>query len=121
MKQIIWLKQNLNFTLLVAFSTVCLLFSCKPDVANMPTVGSGERTFAQAASVAGSHGSYWAGVVISLVLAGLVVYVGHRTYNQLSTTSSFKPDWMIRPLAWAIALVLLFGFIIHPIFQHQYY
>lgn len=106
---------------LLAFLILIITFGCKPDVENMPTVGSGERTFAQAASVAGSHGSYWVGVVVSLVLAGLIIYVGHRTYNQLKTTDKFKPDWLIRPFAWVVAGVLLFRFIVHPIFQHQYY
>lgn len=112
------MKKLLHFAMFILVMTVA---SCGDPDPNIPSVGSGERTFSQAASVAGSHGSYWTGVIVSIILAGLIVYAGHRTYNQLKLSSRFKPDWLIRPLAWIIAFALMFAFIIHPIYQNQYY
>lgn len=105
----------------LVFLAILLTFTgCIIDP-NMPSIGSGARTFSQAANAVGSTNSYWIGMVISILLAGGLALFARKKYNSLKANDKFKQDWIIPAATFIVILVELWLFIVHPIYNQMYY
>jgi hypothetical protein len=109
--------------ILGAIVIMILMASCGPVDPNMPTMGSGERTFTQAAQVTFHNGTYFPGAICGIILLiGLPIFA-IRKYNRIKAGSSamMNTDWAIVAGSFAVAIIVFWVLVMHPIFENQYY